>query len=161
MSKSMESSDLKLLSCFPAEDAELLEEEEEDDEDDDLDLFRDLDLCFCEGDRVRDEEEVDAGRRPFEGEPDLDEEEAELFSGDPGLDLPLTGELVADDFADDDADTLVDCDLSTLDSLLSNLSDNLGVGDLAGDLVGVFAGELLGDGFVGEDPLEELLSRDH
>ena len=117
LSKSMEISDLKLLSCFPEEAAEdeLLEEE-----DDDLDLFRDLDLCFWEGDRVRDEEEVEAGRRPFTGDPDLDEE-PELFSGEPGFDLDgelLTGELVVDD---DDADTLVDCDISTFDSLLSNL----------------------------------------
>ena len=105
------------------------------------------------------------------------EEEPELFSGDPGLDLDdgelLTGELAVEDFVDDDADTLVDCDLSTLDSLLSNLSDNLGVGDFdesAGDFL---AGErcsgvmLLDEGLAGEEehlsppPLEELLSRDH
>ena len=105
------------------------------------------------------------------------DEEPELFSGDPGLDLDdgelLTGELAVEDFVDDDVDAiLVDCDFSTLDSLLSNLSDNLGVGDFesAGDFL---AGErcsgviLLDEGLAGEEehlsppPLEELLSRAH
>ena len=78
---------------------------------------------------MRDDEEAEAGRRPFAGEPNLDEDPELCLDGE-----PFTGELVVEDFADEDVDTLVDCDLSTLDSRLSNLSLSLQPPSLIGEV---------------------------